>query len=90
MVINIFLCIETSAFALFSKKIFETQGSTLTGLQIFASVELSLFKVIVIPTSINSLGKFFCMITWSFHIFVRYSQLISGGCFNALGWNVFV
>ena len=59
-------------------KTFETKGSTLTGLKFFARVKLSFFcKIGVISASFHSFGNFFCMITCSLHIFIRYSQLIS-------------
>ena len=49
----------------------------------FANKELSFFKIEVIA-SFNSFWKSFCMITCSFHIFVRYSQPISEDCFKIL------
>ena len=55
-------------------KRFETQESTLTGLQFFASVEPTFFKIGVIA-SFNSFGKFFCMINCSIHIFSDIHKL---------------
>ena len=46
----------------------------------------TIFKIGVISAIFNSFGKFFCMITCSFHIFVRYFR----GLFQDFGWCSFV